>query len=93
MAVLLFPCANQALVFPNAASVIFGSRNNRVTLVIKGAGKDLILVTLTWVRTQALNFISSLGRPKPACLVTTRRDDLVALRVKRDLTNFVLVTL
>lgn len=93
MAVLFFPCANQALVFPNAASVIFRSRDNRVALVVKGAGKDLVLVTLTRVRTQALNFIATFGRPKPARLVTTGRDDLVALRVKRDLTNFVLVTL
>ena len=50
-------------------------------------------MTFTWIGSQALNLVPRLRRPKPARLVATRRDDLVALGVKRDFTDFVLVAL
>ena len=87
------PRANQSLVFPDTAGVIFGARNDCVSLVVEGAREDFIFVTLAWVRSETLYFISSLRGPKSACFVRAGRNDLVSLRVKRDFTNFVLVSL
>ena len=50
-------------------------------------------MTLTWIRSKTLYFISSICRPKTACFVTTCCDDLVTLWVKRDFTDFVFVSL
>ena len=50
-------------------------------------------MTLAGVGTEALNFVSRLCRPNSASLIATRRDHLVPLRVKRDLTDFAFVTL
>ena len=50
-------------------------------------------MTLSRVCSKTLNLVSSLSRPNPASLVATGRDYFVSLGVKRDLTNFVLMTL
>ena len=87
------PRANQSLVFPDTAGVIFGARNDCVSLVVEGAREDFVFVTFTWVCTQALDFITGISGPQTARLVATRRDDLVSLWIKRDFTDFILVAL
>lgn len=87
------PCADQSLVFPDTAGVIFGARNDCVSLVVEGARENFIFVTFARVRSETLNFVSCLSRPKSACFVRTGSDDLVSLWVKRDFTNFVFVSL
>ena len=87
------PCADQSLVFPDSAGVIFGARNDCVTLVVEGAGEDFIFVALARIRTETLYLISALRRPQSARFVRRGRDDLVSLWIKRDFTNFVLVSL
>ena len=55
------PRADQSLVFPDTAGVIFGARNDCITLVVEGAGEYLVFVTFARVRSKALNFISRLS--------------------------------
>ena len=50
-------------------------------------------MALTRIGSQALDLISCLSAPQAASLITGSSDDLVALRVKLDFTDFVLVTL
>ena len=50
-------------------------------------------MTLAGVGAQALDLISCLNAPQAAGLVTRGGDDLVALRVKLDFTDFILVAL
>ena len=50
-------------------------------------------MALRWVSTQALDLVARISRPNPASLVATRRDHLVALRIERDLADFVFVPL
>ena len=50
-------------------------------------------MALARVGPQTLDFVTGVRRPDSACLVTARGDDLVSLRVERDLTDFILVAL
>lgn len=50
-------------------------------------------MALSRVRSQTLNFISSFRRPESARLVATGSNNLVALGIKRDFTDFILVAL
>lgn len=43
---LLIPSLHDCLVFPDAAGVVLRTSDDRVTLVVKGARKDLVLVTV-----------------------------------------------
>ena len=80
--VLFLPGANEALIFPDAAGVIFRTCNDRVTLIVERTRENFILVPLVWVCSQALNLVSGLRGPKSARLVAARRNDLVTLRVE-----------
>ena len=53
----------EPLVLPNAASIIFGTRDDRIALVVECAGENFVFVTFSWVGSKALNLIASLGAP------------------------------
>ena len=90
---LLLVRPNDIHIFPNAAGIILRSRDNRIALVVEGAGEDFVFVAFSWVCAEALNFVAGLGGPQSARLVAARRDNLVSLRVKRDFTDFILMAL
>ena len=83
----------KSLVFPDAAGIIFGARDDGVTLVVERTREDFVFVTLAWVGSEALDLVARLGAPQAACLVTRSGDDLVALWVELDFTDFILVAL
>ena len=83
----------EPLVLPNAASIIFGTRNDRISFVVECARENFVFVTFSWVGSEALNFIAGLSAPQSASLVARCSNNLVALRIKLDLTDFVLVAL
>ena len=84
----MVPRLHNLLVFPDAARVVLRACNDSVTLVVKGARKDFVFVTV-----QRLQLVTCVARPNLARLVTARRDDLVALWVELNLRNFVFVAL
>ena len=69
-------------IFPDAARIVLRTRDNRIALIVESTAENFIFVTFARVCTEALDFITGLGRPDSASLVATRRDDLVSLRVK-----------
>jgi hypothetical protein len=89
----LLRIANEAVVFPDAACIVFGTSDDGVAIVVKCAGENFVFVALPWVGSQALNFCACLRRPDTARLVATRRDYLISLRVKGDFTDFIFVAL
>ena len=83
----------EPLVLPNAASIIFGTSDDSIALVVECARENFVFVTFSWVGSEALNLIAGLSAPQSAGLVARCSNNLVALRIKLDLTDFVLVAL
>ena len=90
---LVLPGLNQLLVLPDAAGVVFRASDNRVAFVVESAREDFVLVTLAWICTQTLKLGTIFSGPYTARLVATCRHYLVTLRVKRDLTDLILMAL
>ena len=55
--VLVVPSLDDFVVLPDAASVILGARDDRVTLVIEGAGENFVLMAVAF-RSQALDLVA-----------------------------------
>lgn len=85
---LLFPGHHNCLVLPDAASVVLGTCNDGISLVVKGTRENLVFMAV-----ECLQFISGVNAPHLARLVAARSNNLVALRVELNLTDLVLVTL
>merc|ERR1740124_1552110 len=71
---------------PDAAGVVLGARDDRVSFVVECRGEDLVRVPL-----EHLQAVAALHVPDAAGAVTARGDDLVALRVERNLGDLALV--
>ena len=76
------------LIFPDPAGVVLRPSNDSVTFIVECAREDLILMPL-----EHLRLVTSVYRPQTACFIATCRDDLVTLRIERDLGYLILVTL
>lgn len=76
------------LVLPDAARVVLGSRNNGISLVIKGAREYFIFVAV-----ERLDLVAGVGAPHLASFVAARSDNLVTLGIKLNLTDFVVMSL
>lgn len=72
---------------PNAAGIVFRPSDNGITLVVKLAWEDFVLVAF-----QSLQAFSWLYVPEASSMVETCREDLGALRVENSLGNFSLVS-
>merc|ERR1712091_355171 len=62
---------------PNAASVVFGARDDKIAFVVEGTAKDLVRVPLEHLRAGAC-----LRVPQPRGLIAAGRDHAGGLRVE-----------
>ena len=76
----LFDSLHRVLVLPYSARVILGPSDYGIALVIERTRKDFFFMPF-----QHLDLVASVCGPDPASLVAAGSDDLVALRVERDL--------
>lgn len=76
-------CPAHLRTLPDSTGVIFGTRDYRVTFVVKRATENFICVTFEDLHTAAGFYF-----PQARCFVTTGSHDASALRIKANLRNF-----